>query len=592
MASLYERLLKLLPEENANNILDTSPDDEIVDFPTSTPPAEPDFSGFKPILDNIPAAGNSFLTQNQKDTMERQLQERLGHPEPHPSNPLASKQFSLLSSNLPYNELNKEDQSVIDSSVDDALQQDPTLLNYPQDLGTPERAQQSLARYVNLFPGAEPAPRIDNQSPGQVSPAGAPGSMAAMHQTDQANIASQILPAGAPGSLASQAAPYSPPMKSPIPGKVPTTIAEAKEPIAPPPTDQEVLDSFQPGGETDSIASLENLLAAQNAANNVRTSSNVLRGLDLASAGIAGLGSNSQVKPSGQQLFKDQAEGASQITGDYKDQVGMERNDAKSLVSRAMQKYAKKLGFDAKGLSAGDIDKMIPYVSRAFDAQENRAARRENLQARLEEINERDRERKEEKRLIQEKSDRLDMEKSTQDRFDKMGKLVAAEVASGRSSFGRMGNNIRSAEAIERLVQGRPLKDLDNREIYEVAKSLDALLSQGQSTISGTAHLIPHTARGDLAKLQEFLTNKRMGVGGDSFLKQMLKTVGREKELAAEQIQKVQRKLLAPYKDLKEKDNDKWITIMKQHDLPENPFDESTDQQPKMSSGRSKFYNN
>jgi len=53
----------------------------------------------------------------------------------------------------------------------------------------------------------------------------------------------------------------------------------------------------------------------------------------------------------------------------------------------------------------------------------------------------------------------------------------------------------------------------------------------------------------------------------------MIKTVGREKELAKEQIKRAQGKLLAGDMDLREKDPEAWEMMLKSHDLPLDLFD-------------------
>jgi hypothetical protein len=537
MSDLFNRLSKLVGPGAARNIVASAPSEE------------------DDVIQDFSPENTDFLTAEQiKDAQDFQ----------------AAK--------------NREEQGKDASDYYAAMMQDsapkaePVINPYNQGPGTgspteltPEFLQQFQSFSANANPGYNPG----------MFPAKQPSledhndiNQALAQQTNTAAPSEQILqggPGGPFGVLHAMPAFNAPVEAPPSPKPVPTQVGASPKPIPteiglpPDPMDQ------GPG----SIASLENLLAAQDAARNVRSANNGARGLDLMAAGIAGLGSNSIVKPSGQQLFKDQAAGADQITNDYKDAVAMEKMDAKSPVSRAMQKFAKKLGFDAKGLSAGDMEKVMPYVARAFEGEENRKARHEDLALRIKEMNQRYALAKEDKRALNAEKQDLKSKKENIERFDKMGKIITSEIASSRSSFGKNANNIRSALAIERLVEGRSLNSLNNREIQEVARSLDSLLSQGQATISGTEHLVPKAYRGDVAKIQEYLTAKNKGAGMGSFLKQMLETVKRERELAEEQVKKTQKKILSPYADLRTKDPEAWSTIMKAHELPEDPFEES-----------------
>lgn len=163
-------------------------------------------------------------------------------------------------------------------------------------------------------------------------------------------------------------------------------------------------------------------------------------------------------------------------------------------------------------------------------------------------------------------------------------KLITAEIARSNTAFGQMAQKQVAAQAINKLTEGRPLKDLDSREIYEIAKSLDQLLSMRGSTISGTMHLLPQSAMGSLAKATEWLTNNPVSPQMDEFVRKNLKTVKRENELAMEQEKKTAAKLLSGYAHLQNEAPAAWKLMMIQHGLPENPFPSLGDSQNKATS--------
>lgn len=169
------------------------------------------------------------------------------------------------------------------------------------------------------------------------------------------------------------------------------------------------------------------------------------------------------------------------------------------------------------------------------------------------------------------------LDKQDTDRFDRMGKTITSEVASGRSTLGTAAKVKQSIENAEALIQGAlDPNELDARQVYELAKVLDRVLSQGGTTVAGAEHLDIDTARKRLGKQIEFFTNKRQGAGAGDFVKNIAHTLEREKRLAQNQIRGAQKKLLASYGDLEKKNPEKWAAIMKEHGLDSEPAAEGS----------------
>lgn len=147
--------------------------------------------------------------------------------------------------------------------------------------------------------------------------------------------------------------------------------------------------------------------------------------------------------------------------------------------------------------------------------------------------------------------------------FINMGNKATAEIASSRGAFGKSALVKQDAEKIKAMVAGRDLNDLDNREITELAMTLNRVLTQGSPTVSGMEHLIPKTAQGSVARLEEYLTNERQSADAGSFVKQMLATVDREHELAIKQMHGVQKNITANYSHLQKKDPDRYQDTLK-----------------------------
>lgn len=169
-------------------------------------------------------------------------------------------------------------------------------------------------------------------------------------------------------------------------------------------------------------------------------------------------------------------------------------------------------------------------------------------------------------------------EKDTR-RLDQANKIVTASLARSNTAFGKTAGIYRAAEAIEQLV-GNDL-NLDNRQITELARNLDAMLSSGSPTIGGMKKLLPSTMSGDTAKIQEYLTGLPKGAGQQKFVKRMVETVEREKALAKKQMATESKKILSSYADLRKKQPEAWNTMIQAHGLPQDMFDgEEHDESP------------
>lgn len=253
-----------------------------------------------------------------------------------------------------------------------------------------------------------------------------------------------------------------------------------------------------------------------------RQSAELMQGLDMLSGGLA------RVAPSGQEMYKGEI---AQVGKD------LEHLDTKrSALTKQQQEENLKRELQTEKLKEkGEQSDLWRQLKR--DLGEATAQRQ------------------------QEKTDLSQTNRYNAD-FQKMAKELSGAKASSRSAMGKAALNKAAAERIETLIAGRDLNDLDNREIYEVARSLDSLLAQGQPTISGSEHLIPKTGRGSAASIAEFITNTRQGAQASSFLQQMIKTVGREKELADKQLDKYKNELLPGFKHLEQVDKERFNQIV------------------------------
>lgn len=281
-------------------------------------------------------------------------------------------------------------------------------------------------------------------------------------------------------------------------------------------------------------------------------------GISLGQAGEKFGSSLAMVKPGDQSFYEQQRKLAGGFADQVKDEEAVrqeaEKNDPNSALSKQYQELVKSMGVPVKGNeSAATLIKALPFLQQYQSQKENREARKEQAALEREKIA------ATKALLIDEKANK---------EFKDMSQKLTSEIASSRSAFGKGANIVRSAEAIEKLVEGIDPKDIDVRQITEIARNLDAMLSQGAATISGTKKLIPSSFAGDAAKIAEYITSQPKGARQGEFVKRMIETVEREKELAKQQIIRTQNKILAGYGHLKEKYPSRYNEILEEHEIP------------------------
>jgi len=262
----------------------------------------------------------------------------------------------------------------------------------------------------------------------------------------------------------------------------------------------------------------------------------------------------SHSKPVSQEAYDEIAKNADQPLKDFASKLEMRKFDPNSDISKSYKQFAKQIGVKVSdSSSAADLEKLTPLMEKYMQAKEAAAARRD-MRAMAQQVR--------------------DDEKLNK-RFSEANNKIASEISSSRSAFGKAANVHRSAEAIERMTDGIDPNNLDSRQITELARNLDAMLSSGQATISGMKKLIPETFSGNTMKIAEYISGLPKGARQGEFVQRMLETVRREKELAGDQIKRTQRKILAGYEDLQKKDPERFRRLLEIHELPQDIFTEN-----------------
>lgn len=273
-------------------------------------------------------------------------------------------------------------------------------------------------------------------------------------------------------------------------------------------------------------------------------------------AGISG----AKLAPS--DMDKQGIAGAGGIVQDYLQRIKMDEQDPNSPISKAFKQYAQKYNVNVKGdFTAAMGKELLPFIFKSFEAEENRKLREELAKQKREELS-----------IIKQRAQESKDEAKEQKDYAELSKRITGELQRSNTPFGKMVGIIRSAEAIEQLAAGINPNQLDSRQITEIARNLDAMLSSGAATISGMKKLIPESYSKDAASILEYISSRPKGAGQGEFVKRMLETVAREKELAKRQVEKTQGKLLTGYSHLYKKDKDKFNDFLRMNNIPEDIF--------------------
>lgn len=310
------------------------------------------------------------------------------------------------------------------------------------------------------------------------------------------------------------------------------------------------------------------------------------QGAELFASGIA------RTDPSqGLAILKDQAKYANLPVQKYEEQIANQQHDPNSPMSQVTRDYLNSKGMKVPdSASASDLFKIAPFlakdqalqmsIQKVLLQQQGAAARNAATNKTKEEgfsaANQRAQEsnalKKQENQIRQDQLKAVKQQnqdnKANSD-FEKMGKLATAEIASSRSPFGKAANVVRSAEQLEALgKQYGDLNQLDNRQIAEIARGLDSMLASGAATVTGASHLLPSTASGSLAKIEEYITSLPAGAKQKEFVQRMMDTVSREKQIANQQMVRTQGKILAPFSHLKKNYPERYEATLKGMGIP------------------------
>ena len=155
-------------------------------------------------------------------------------------------------------------------------------------------------------------------------------------------------------------------------------------------------------------------------------------------------------------------------------------------------------------------------------------------------------------------------------RIDSFNKNITGALSSSRTGLGKAFQQTQVIDNVQQLLNGTgDLNSLDPRQVAEVYRVLDRVLSGGSPTIHGSESLTPETARIGLTRLVEKFSNQAKGANAASFLKRAQDTFVREKAQAQKQMKDAAKDYGGGFTDLADHPN--MINSLKSHGL--NPDD-------------------
>lgn len=309
---------------------------------------------------------------------------------------------------------------------------------------------------------------------------------------------------------------------------------------------------------------VEGLQSAQDETNRLKNLADLRSAAAMIMSGQQGLAHNT-LPPSIEaelKLGESQKKGAEDITTQFKARGEQEKNDPASAASVQARQTAsamlKQAGMNInipENVSAADLEKRFPQLQHMATAHESTETRKLIASEGA-------------KNRAATKEEAADVK--IQKRASDLNSKLVEEMASSRSPLGKAAIRKQNADAIEALINQFPDKgDIDNRQMYEIARSLDSMLSSGAATISGSEHLIPKTWSGDASKIAEYITGIPKGAKQRAFVERTLETIKRERDVAQKQIDTTKNKYLAGFDDVKEKAPKAYNKILETHGLDE-----------------------
>lgn len=119
------------------------------------------------------------------------------------------------------------------------------------------------------------------------------------------------------------------------------------------------------------------------------------------------------------------------------------------------------------------------------------------------------------------------------------------------------------------------VRNLDQREMEELAMGMQNLVSPGGHSAGEVAGLVPHSIVGNGQKTLEWLLNEPRGANQQAFVQKMAHTVDREEAAARDSLRKSQYAVLPGFSNLSKADRKRFEGVLRGQNLDPSNLDDS-----------------
>lgn len=274
---------------------------------------------------------------------------------------------------------------------------------------------------------------------------------------------------------------------------------------------------------TNNVSTLAGLKEAQAARDRQRDTADIMKYGELIGRGLSGR----ENKPL-EDMAKTQEQRSLEKVPDFEAQQEELKHDPNSAVSKGMRDMMKQYGFNISGdASAADLEKANPMLAKAYEAEQTRKNQQEMLKYKYKEL----------ATLAG-----LKGQEKEQAGLDKAETHLADVINPNKARSGEMGKNqarLNAAGRVSALVDqyGNP----SAIPMRELATTVGNMLTMGsQTAVQQINELVPHTMSGNVAKIQEWLTNEPQGLDQQKFVKMYSDIANREAKVAGDQLKDAQ----------------------------------------------------
>lgn len=235
----------------------------------------------------------------------------------------------------------------------------------------------------------------------------------------------------------------------------------------------------------------QDLNDAQHRAANVEFANRLGKAAETFSAGL------SHTQPVNQKSWEEGAQSGQNIVKDYQAQVANQKNDPNSPLSQAFRQYAQGLGVKINGaFTAADGEKLLPYMFKGFEADQQRQQTAANLEFKMKELAQMKQQHDETLAALKEK---LGTVKTTGDQAKAMSE-VTNKIEQSKSR-----GVVKNAYEAERLIDnaqslineysqnGKNLNDMPQAQVANFFNELAKIAKGGVANESDYKHIAPNT---------------------------------------------------------------------------------------------------